>query len=65
MVELCTQVYLRILLLSELPHSILELVLQSELNMAELKVILLFEAKGPQVEGILQVCLFAEKLVLR
>ena len=46
-VKLRTKVYLLVLLFSELPHSILELVLQSVLDMTELKVILLFAAEGP------------------
>lgn len=54
-VKLRTKVYLLVLLFSELPHSILELVLQSVLDMTELKVILLFAAEGPQVEAFLQV----------
>lgn len=63
-IKLSTEVYFLILLFSELPHSILELILQSVLNVVKLKITLLFEAKGPQVECFLQVLPFAEKLVL-
>lgn len=52
-VKLSTNVYFLILLLSELSHSIFKLVLQSVLDMAELKVILLFAIEWPQVEAFL------------
>lgn len=52
-VKLSTNVYLLILLLSELPHSIFELVLQSVLDTTELKVIMLFAVEWSQVEAFL------------